>query len=497
MVWLYRIGMVSQIQLDPQAGTPLYRQLYEKIKHMIDSGELATGERLPPTRELAGLLGLNRTTVSAAYELLEAASLVQGQVGRGSFVSGRQKELTGLPWNELLGSGTAGPALAGFDALISFTTPRPAENLFPMEEFERTFQEVMRGGGGPAILQLGSPGGFAPLRRYLLEEARAEGTARPGDEVVITSGCQQALDLLQRLFLRGGETVFVEDPVYPGVRAVLERNGANLVGLPLGPDGVLMDALERALSRHRPKMLIVTPNFQNPTGVTLGLAARRTLLRLARQSGVVVVENDIYGGLRYQGDPLPTLKELDETGDVILLRSFSKIAFPGLRVGWVTAPRPVAERLAEAKQWADLHTDQLSQALLLRFAESGRLEAHHQRVLAAGKERLHAVLDSCQRHLPRGVAFTRPEGGMNLWIRLPEPLDAGELLPRAQRENVTYLPGKYFAVSRPEPGSLRLSFAGLEPKLIRKGVQILAAVFSAELERVRQARRGDPAPALV
>jgi 2-aminoadipate transaminase len=446
---------------------------------------------------LAGLLGLNRTTVSAAYELLEAERLVQGQVGRGSFVSGRPAELAGLPWAELLGSGTAAAAASGLEARISFTTSRPAESLFPLEEFERTFQEVMRSGAAPSILQLGSPGGYAPLRRYLLEEARAEGTARPGDEVVITSGCQQALDLLQRVLVRPGDAVYVEDPVYPGVRTLLERSGASLVGLPLGPEGLLVEAFERAVARQRPRLLIVTPNFQNPTGVTLGLAARRAILRLARQAGVIVVENDIYGGLRYQGEPLPTLKELDETGDVILLRSFSKIAFPGLRVGWVTAPRPVAARLAEAKQWADLHTDQLSQALLLRFAESGRLEAHHQRVLATGKERLHAVLDGCQRHLPREASFTRPEGGMNLWIRLPEPLDAGELLPRAQRENVTYLPGKFFAVTRPETGSLRLSFAGLEPRLIRKGVEILAAIFSAELERVRQARRSDPAPAMV
>ena len=497
MVCLNHIGMVSRIHLDPEADTPLYRQLFEQIKGLIDSGELATGERLPPTRELAGLLGLNRTTVSAAYELLEAESLVQGQVGRGSFVSGRPADLAGLPWAELLGSGAAAPPAAGIEATISFTTSRPAESLFPMEEFERTFQEVMRSGGAPSILQLGSPGGYPPLRRYLLEEARAEGTARPADEVVITSGCQQALDLLQRLSVRPGDAVFVEEPVYPGVKTLLERSGARLVGLPLGPEGLLVDAFERAVARQRPRLLIVTPNFQNPTGVTLGLDARRAILRLARQAGAIVVENDIYGGLRYHGDPLPTLKELDETGDVILLRSFSKIAFPGLRVGWVTAPGPVAERLAEAKQWADLHTDQLSQALLLRFAESGRLEAHHQRVIAAGRERLQAVLEACQRHLPREASFTRPEGGMNLWIRLPEPLDAGELLPRAQREDVTYLPGKFFAVSRAEPGSLRLSFAGLEPVLIRKGVEILGAIFSAELERVRQARRSDPAPAMV
>jgi 2-aminoadipate transaminase len=191
------------------------------------------------------------------------------------------------------------------------------------------------------------------------------------------------------------------------------------------------------------------------------------------------------------------LKQLDEAGDTVLLRSFSKVAFPGLRVGWITGPRALVARLAEAKQLADLHTDQLSQALLLRFAESGRLAAHKSRVLAAGAERLAAVLAACERSLPVGTRFTRPQGGMNLWVRLPEPLDASELLPRAERENVTYVPGKYFEVAHHEPGSLRLSFAGLAPDAIQAGVARLGEVFSSELERVRAPRRYDPAPAMV
>jgi 2-aminoadipate transaminase len=154
-------------------------------------------------------------------------------------------------------------------------------------------------------------------------------------------------------------------------------------------------------------------------------------------------------------------------------------------------------RLAHAKQMADLHTDQLSQAVLLRFAESGRLAAHRARMLEAGGERLAAVLSACERHLPAGSQFTRPQGGMNLWVRLPEPLDAAELLGRAHRENVSYLPGKYFAVSRLEPGALRLSFAGCTPGEIRKGLAILGGIFSSELERIRSAQVLEPAPALV
>jgi len=281
------------------------------------------------------------------------------------------------------------------------------------------------------------------------------------------------------------------------LRALFQHCGANLAGIPVGPAGIEIEALERALAAHRARLLVVTPNFQNPTGATMPLDSRLALLRLVRQSRVVLVENDIYGGLRYSGDPLPTIKRLDESGDTVLLRSFSKIAFPGLRVGWVVAPRALTAHLAEAKQLTDLHTDQLSQAILLRFAESGRLAAHHTRIVAAGAERLGAVLDACERHLPAGTRFTRPQGGMNLWVRLPEPLDAGELLLRAQREGVTYLPGRFFAVSKHEPGGLRLSFAGLEPAEIRKGVAALGRVFAGELDRIRRTDRLDPAPAMV
>jgi DNA-binding transcriptional MocR family regulator len=294
-----------------------------------------------------------------------------------------------------------------------------------------------------------------------------------------------------------GETVLLEDPVYLGAKHVFERSGATLVGVPMGPNGIDLDALERIVEKEKPRLLAVTSNFQNPTGATLPLSARKTLLRIAQAASMIVVENDIYGPLAYEGDSIPPIKRLDETGDTILLRSFSKIAFPGLRVGWILGPRPLIEKLTETKQWTDLHSDQLSQAVLFRFAESGRLEQHRQRMLAAGRERLHAVLSACEEFLPAEAKFTRPRGGMSLWIRLPEPLVAAELLPRAEREGVTYLPGKYFAVSHPEENSLRISFAGMTPDQIRSGMAVLGRIFKDELERARAYSPLAEAPALV
>lgn len=489
-------------QLDPGSGAPLYRQLYQQIRQWIETGRLPEGERLPSTRTLAGLLGLNRATVAACYSLLESDGLIHGHVGRGSFVTGRTRPVSaGLNWPAVLESsppipsGPHPPAQSG--GMISFATARPSEDLFPTAQVLEACREVLSGAQAASILQLGSPHGYGPLREYLLSEARREGLARPGDDLLVTSGCQQALDLVQRVLVRPGDTVLVEDPVYPGVKNLFLRAGARLVGLPVGPQGIDLVALQAALERDKPRLLVVTPNFQNPTGATLPAEARRTIVAVARRAGTVVVENDIYGGLRYQGEPAPPLKELDEAGDVVLLRSFSKVAFPGLRVGWVLAPRALVERLAEFKQLTDLHTDHLSQAVLLRFVESGDFAAHRARVLAAGAERLRTVLEACERHLPRGAEFTRPMGGMNLWVRLPEPLDAAELLPRAEREKVTYTPGKYFEVTRRQPGGLRLSFAGLAPDRIRAGVAALGQVFESELERLRAAGAAGPAPAMV
>lgn len=500
MVWLILSGMFPRPQVDSGSDIPLYKQLHVQLKGWIESGRLTAGDRLPSTREMAGLLGLNRTTVSAAYSLLESEHLIQGHVGRGSFVAGQASGGgPGMDWDQVLEGieRLPAPLAQAPEAQISFATSRPSAELFPIEEIRAACEQVLSGPQAAAVLQLGSPNGYAPLREYLLAEGRRNGTMRPQDDVLIANGCQQGLDLVVRVLVRRGDTVLVEDPIYPGVKHLMARAGARILGVPVGLQGMDTDLLARAFEREAPRLVVVTPSFHNPTGTTMPAPARRLLLAKAREAGAVVVENDSYGELRYEGEAVPPLKQLDEAGGTVLLRSFSKVAFPGLRVGWITAPRALIARLAEAKQLADLHTDQLSQAVLLRFAESGRLAAHKARMLAAGALRLSAVLDACEQSLPAGARFTRPEGGMNLWVRLPEPLDAAELLARAEREGVTYLPGRFFEVTHHDPGGLRLSFAGLAPARIRAGVALLGRVFSAELERVRAVRRAEPAPAMV
>jgi DNA-binding transcriptional MocR family regulator len=470
-------GMLNSIQFEERSSIPIYRQLADRIADQIRTGALLDGQRLPPTRELAGQLGLNRTTVSAAYEVLEAEGLIKGHVGRGSFVQYQTKPIGSVS-----------------SSFVSFASSRPAEDEFPLASFQATCRDVISGPAATAILQLGAPSGYPPLRHYLLEQATSEGCAGPDDDILITSGCQQALDLIQRVLAPAGSVVAIEDPVYHGQRNVFARTDVRLAPVPVGESGVDIERLARVFAQDRPSIAVLTPTFQNPTGTTLPLDARQAVVRLAAEFRVTLVENDIYGVLRYTGDGLPTVKQL---GGTVLIRSFSKVAFPGLRVGWVIGPKPLIAALTEARQWCDLHSDQLSQAVLLRFAESGRLAEHVARTQALGRERLHAAIGACEKHLPAGTSFTRPEGGMSIWVRLPEPLDATELLARAQREGVSYVPGKHFAVGPHDARSLRLSFGGLPPAHIEAGIARLGRIFHEECERSRTMSQFDAASALV
>lgn len=499
-IWYTKsLAHLSDLNLNPALDAPLYRQLADEISEMIERGSISSGEKLPPTRELAGQLGLNRTTVSAAYAQLEEAGLIEGHVGRGSFVVHRRTSREPAPtdWDAILSPVESGFPPSAHRIEISFANSRPSESHFPLAEFRRLARQVIEGSEAAEILQLGSPHGYAPLRRYLLERAAAAGIARPGDDLIVTNGCQQALDLLARLFAPAGNAIAIEDPVYHGLLRVFTRAQINLSPVPVGDDGMDVDALEELLRSHRPRVLMITPSFQNPSGATISLENRKRIVGLAQRFGLVLVENDIYSELRYCGKALPTLKELDTSGNTILLRSYSKVAFPGLRVGWVIAPRAVVARLADAKQLSDLHSDQLSQAVLLRFAESGELERHVERTRHEGANRLEAVLRACRRYLPPGAKFTRPEGGMSLWIELPEPLNADHLLSRVEERGVSFVPGRHFSARRPHLRGLRISFGGLKPDEITRGIRIIGEAAGEQLAATAAHASFEPVAALV
>ncbi|MFY9528928.1 MAG: PLP-dependent aminotransferase family protein [Candidatus Acidiferrales bacterium] len=505
------------LQLQPESHIPLYIQLRDQLRSLVHSGELRIGDRIPASRELAAQLGVHRTTIANAYAELESEGLIEGHVGRGTFICGAlpSRQFTPPPRTNGNGGGVRWEALfadergdEGLSRLmpevppdaIAFVTARPSDDFFPVEEVRHCVNAVLRS-DGRRILQLGSSDGYEPLKKVLIEMLRGEGLAVKSEQILITDGCQQSLDLLCKAFLRPGDSVVLENPAYPGAIAIFASARVRCLAASVESDparlgyvGVDLEALESILLQNRVKMILLTPDFQNPTGTTLPLAERRRVLEMAGRYQVPVVEDYIYARLRVRGNEVPSLKSLDRAGVVIHIDSFSKVAFPGLRVGWVVAPENVIERLRLVKQSTDLHTDQLAQATVAEFVRRGMLARHLAKMRKVYRSRLEALEESLAKYMPGEVEWTRPEGGMSVWVTLPAGLDAGELLIHVRERGVLFVPGRYFYFQNPKLNTLRLGFAGIDERRIARGVATLGELLRVELgKRWRGSRREEPA----
>jgi 2-aminoadipate transaminase len=504
------------LQLQAESHIPLYVQLCDQLRALVHAGELRPGDRIPASRELAQHLGVHRTTVANAYAELESEGLIEGHVGRGTFIRANWKPLQIAPpppsvvpggairWESLFADERGDDAL---DRLIrtmpatgiSFVVAHPPEESFPVTEMRSCCNAVLRREGA-RILQYGATDGYPPLRKAVLEVLRSEGVQAREESLLITDGCQQALDLICKVFLRPGDAVILENPTYPGTIAALRAVRARCLGVPVrtedGPGttlGLDLDALEQTLAANRVKLMFLMPDFHNPTGLSMSLAARRRLLEIASKHQVPVVEDHIYAWLLARGEGLPSLKQLDRANVVIQTDSVSKIAFPGLRVGWVVAPANVIERLRVVKQATDLHSDQLSQAALAEFMRRGLLVRHVARMRKFFASRLATLEEALVRHMPAETRWTHPNGGMCVWLELPPGFDANELLVRARERGVVFAPGRYFYVHSPQPNTLRLAF-GMEERQIARGIAVLGDILRSELsKRQRGARRFEPA----
>jgi DNA-binding transcriptional MocR family regulator len=501
------------LHLQPESHVPLYVQLRDQLRALVNTGELRSGDRIPASRELAGQLGVHRTTVANAYAELESEGLIRGHVGRGTFICGaavkqfspppRSNGNGGpMPWEALFADERAEEGLSRLmpevpPGAIAFTAARPSEEFFPVEEFRRCTNEVLRR-EGRRILQLGSTDGYEPLKRALIDLLGGEGLNIRAEQLLITDGCQQSIDLMCKAFLRPGDSVALENPGYPGAIAILAGARVRTLGVSVETDrartghlGLDVNALETVFLQNRVKFLLVTPDFHNPTGTALPVAERRRVLELAAHFQVPVIEDAIYARLRLRGNPIPSLKRLDGSGNVIHIDSFSKIAFPGLRVGWCIGPESAIERLRLVKQTTDLHTDQLSQAALAEFIRRGYLSKHLAKMKKVYRSRLEAMEEALEKHMPEPTTWTRPDGGMTLWVTLPAGFDAGELAMHARERGILFVPGRTFFVQNPQPNTLRLGFGGVEEKDIARGVLTLCELLKSELRKRQRGVRDE------
>jgi 2-aminoadipate transaminase len=376
--------------------------------------------------------------------------------------------------------------------VISFAGGLPAPDVFPIERFREACAKVLKEQGKVA-LQYGASEGYEPLREMIARHTSRYGVKAGPENVLITSGSQQALDLIGKLLINPGDRVLVEAPTYLGALQAFNVYGAEYVSVPSDEDGIRTDLLEGPL-RSGPKFMYVLPNFQNPGGTTLSEGRREQLVLLADRFGIPIVEDDPYGQLRYEGEHLPPLVVLDRVnlrrdngysiGNVIYLSTFSKTLAPGLRLGWIVAPPDVITKMIQLKQGADLHTSTFTQVVAYEVARDNFLDEHIKVIRRVYGERRDAMLASLEEFFPPEMSWTRPKGGLFLWVTLPEGMNCQKLFETAIKENVAFVPGDSFYANNGAEGRrhFRLNFSYVPPDQIREGIRRLSTAVKNQLD---------------
>ncbi|MCL7424083.1 PLP-dependent aminotransferase family protein [Streptomyces sp. YS415] len=381
-------------------------------------------------------------------------------------LASRARSIGGSPVRDIL-------AVTARPEVINFAGGLPAPELFDVEGIAAAYGAVLAELPARA-LQYATTEGEPELRAALAARTSVRGLATDADDILVTTGSQQALSLLATALLEPGDTVLVERPCYLAALQAFGLTGARLVAVPGDGDGVDPAALEELVVRERPKLLYTVPTFQNPTGRTMPAARRAAVAAVAARHGLWIVEDDPYGELRFEGERVPWIAAHPGAEDrTVLLGSFSKVMAPGLRLGWLRAPAGLRRACTVAKQAADLHTPTVNQLAAARYLADRDLDAHVARVARVYGERRDAMLAGLADALPPGSTWNRPEGGMFLWARLPESYDTAALLPKVVREDVAYVPGAPFYAGEPDPSTLRLCFVTETPERIGEGLRRL------------------------
>ena len=488
------------LNLDARRSEPYYQQIFDQIVQRIQSGALPAGSRLPPTRALASELNTHRNTVVRAFEELNGAGWLEAVVGRGTFVRARQAappnaapaSAGALPWASLLSRGASAEALGRSERLSVGLTQRPCVNLqrmqpppelLAMDELRRCTDHALRTQGHRAYSYAPTEG-IARLRRLVAEELSRSGVPARAEDVIITSGSQQALDLVFRALVDPGDTVLVERCTYHGALTSLAAAGAHAVGVPTDGEGPELAALRRHASA---RALYLMPDANNPTGGWLSQARREALIAWSREAGVPLIEDDYAADLDLDGTPLPpALRALD--GDVIYITSFSKKLVPALRLGAMVCPPALRPRLLALKYAMDLCSSAMLQYALAEFLERGYLRTHLKRALPVYRARRDALTEALAIHLPEGLTVKTSRRGLAVWLPLPPPIDPREVFIEAQRRGVLVTPGTISTVSPDEPSGLRLTFCSEPPERLVEGARRLGEALRAVLARPIQTR---------
>lgn len=480
-----------EFQLDRHHAKPLYLQLSEQLQERIRTGALSAGAKLPPVRDLANSLGLTRLTVHNAYSELQANGWVEAYVGRGTYVAERPQPLTPeyerqamlqdeppAPW---ISQGMLADMMRlAQEDVITFAQAAPAVDTFPVREIGRAIHHALR---DPSALGYGPTQGELIFREAVATWLLDRNVVTSPDHVLVTTGAHQGVALALRAFVRQGDVVFVEEPTYLGFIEQATALGIRLIGVPIDDDGMRVDILARLLREYQPRMVYTVPTYHNPTGVCMAVDRQQRLLQLAREHNFIILEDDVYGPLSYDGgNPLP-IKSRDVHGSVVYLNSFSKILTPGLRLGFIVAKDEFLNPLLVAKRSNDLHCSPLLQRALADYLGRGQLAHHIRTVRDTYRERRDAMERALKRYCPADVQWTHPHGGLCFWLTLPQGMNGADIYTEAIERGLGITLGNVFFPQPPRNSYLRLCFAVQPPNLIDQGISILGQLLHDHTRR--------------
>jgi GntR family transcriptional regulator/MocR family aminotransferase len=484
---------------DRGSAVPLYKQVYDSIRRSILEGEVEPGTRLPATRALAIQLSVSRLTVVNAYDQLLAEGYIEGRAGSGTYVaselpdellavssakrsvrSGAEPRVQLSRFGEHLAAiGTDTLRARTISAIRPFQHGLPALDKFPFDIWAKIALQVHRD-PPRSVLAYGDPQGYEPLRKAIASHLRSSrGVVCDQEQVIVTSGAQQALDLCVRIFLAEGDTAVMEDPCYLEARNSFAAAGANVVGVAVDSEGIDIDrAPERA---KKAKLIYVTPSHQYPLGVTMSLSRRLELIEWAKQQNALILEDDYDSEFRYSGRPLASLQGLDPEGRVLYIGTFSKTVFPSIRIGCLVVPRKYVPVFTAARAVIDVHSSLIDQVILSRFIADGHYQRHIRRMRKLYDERQSFLVSECRKHLGGLIDVTELSAGMQIVGWLPKGVDDVETAARAAEHGVKTAAVSTYSSLGLERGGLILGHSGFDQREARAGVKKLKAALEAAL----------------
>ncbi|MDD2447352.1 MAG: PLP-dependent aminotransferase family protein [Tissierellia bacterium] len=472
---------MNDFVLNKNSEEPLYVQLYSEIKRQIEQSEL-DDEKLPSIRKLSKKLGVNNITVINAYKMLEQEGYVYSIEGSGTYVN----KITNSSELAYLDDGDMDLMLSGILPInkdsVNFASVSPTPDLFPIEEFKHALIEVLDRDGGQAFLYP-EVNGYEPLRdsisKFLMDNYEIDVNR---NQILITSGGQQGLDIIAKSMVNPGDTIIMENPTYSAAFEAFKSRGARIVGIAMKDDGIDIDVLKASIKSHTPKFFYMMTNYQSPTTYTYSMEKKLEILNLAKEYGFYIIEDDFLTDLYFYNDIKTPLKTLDDFDKIIFIKSFSKVFMPGVRIGFVTLPNRLLKGIIKAKHTTDISSSGYLQRAFDLYLRKGYWRSHIENIRKVYSEKYKIMMDNLSILDKYGIKYTKPNGGLSIWLKLPNNVNSSNLYYECVENNLSLVPGKVFFINNNlNDNYLRISYGAVDNNEIMKGIGILDNILSKHL----------------